>query len=70
LSLIHGNRISDTFWAIDISKSTDVIIDISLKGKKKYKQNMISNKDDSLGYIRYYDDIFDYELGTIKKQMC
>jgi hypothetical protein len=35
-----------------------------LKGKKKYNQNMTSNKDDSLGYIRYYDDIFDYELGT------
>jgi UDP-galactopyranose mutase len=64
LSLIHGNKISDIFQAIDISKSTEVIIDISLKGKKNYNQNMMWSKDDNFGYVGCYDEIFDYELGS------
>jgi carbamoylphosphate synthase large subunit len=60
--LIRSNKISGTFLANDISKSTDVIIDVSLRGKKKYNQNMVRNKDDNVGYIRSYDEIFDFDL--------
>jgi hypothetical protein len=62
LSLIHSNKISDTFRAVDTSGSSDAIINVSLKGKKKYIGNLIKSDDDNLGYIRYYDEIFDFKL--------
>jgi hypothetical protein len=43
-------------------KSIDVIIDISLKEKKKYNQNIARSSDDNVGCIRNYDEIFDFKF--------
>jgi sulfatase maturation enzyme AslB (radical SAM superfamily) len=62
VSLFQENETSTTYKAVDLSKHTDVIIDISLKGKELHNFSLHCLGDENQKDIVNYDEMFDCEI--------
>jgi hypothetical protein len=62
VSLLYENKISTVFSAVDVSKQTDVIIDISLKGKKFYNHSLHGVGNEDQKSVVCYNELFDCKI--------
>jgi hypothetical protein len=62
VSFFQENKTSTTYKAVDLSKQTDVIIDISSKGKELHNLSLHCLGDENQENVVNYDEMFDCEI--------